>query len=217
VPFIYAQSKPQMKNISFWPALSVVLIGINLFLIFLRFDSNMKIDQNNIQFQELQKSHKYDLAILSWSSLVLYEAIGHVVDQSTIIRNIDNELMAFKDIYEQGGIWVFRYFNASCASCYEESVGIIREQINNLKNVPFVVMTDFSRVNEFRNFVTMTHFSCDIYTTDSLFKFTPEESDIPYLLHIDTNGVITNCFVILKDQPRSLIQFLDLTFSSNEQ
>lgn len=196
--------------------LSVLLITLNLVLVFFRFDSNNKIKRQETKIQELNKSYKENLEILAWYSLVPYESIDNYIDKYAIVRNVDNNQSTIEQIYKQEGAWIYRYFNSTCLSCYEESFGIIRDFINEMEELPFVVLTNFNGINELRNFVSKSHFGCNVFDIDSLICFTPEQTEIPYVMHIDTNGRVSNCLVIQKDHPELLSQFLNITFGNNE-
>ena len=129
-------------KIPFWPMLSVLLITLNLVLVFFRFDSNNKIKRQETKIQELNKSYKENLEILAWYSLVSYESIDNYIDKYAIVRNVDNNQSTIEQIYKQEGAWIYRYFNSTCLSCYEESFGIIRDFINEMEELPFVVLTN---------------------------------------------------------------------------
>jgi hypothetical protein len=196
---------------TFWSSFAIILLVFNFILIGIRFDSIKRIKNLQIQLAEQAESKGEDKDLLAWYSL-LYETIGKRIDPTIELKNVNYNTVGLKEIINSEGIWILRFFENNCQSCYDENISIIRDFMNRLRPNSFVVFTNFDSINELRNFVSKTHFACETYNTGSLFSFTSENLQVPYLLQIDKTGLITSCFIIQKDQGELLKKFLQISF-----
>ncbi len=199
-------------NRTYWSSFAIILLAFNFLLIGMRFDSTNRIKVLQMQLAELAETTEENTDLLALYSL-LYESIGNRIEPTTELINVNYTIVSLKDIINQEGVWILRYFENNCLSCYDENISIIRDFMNRHRSSSFTVFTNFDSVNKLRNFVSKTHFACDTYNVDTLFNFTSENLKTPYLLKIDKTGLITSCFIIHKDQGDLLTKFLQITLN----
>jgi len=160
-------------KISFWSGFGILLILLNLLLLYFKFDSDK---QNSILQKKLERvkvDYIENIAIRSWYNLIPYEIYNQKLDLQKRVQSIDKEKISVGDVIGPKGIWVFRYFNTSCLTCYEESLEIIRDKVNENMAESVLILTDFQEINQLRNFKSKMHFECEVLSMDTLISVCP--------------------------------------------
>ena len=169
---VFLQFSHNMK-LTFWSGFAIILLVFNCILIVVRFDSNNRIKDLQMKLTERDESRGDNGDLLAWYS-VLYETIGKRIDPTIELKNVNQNIVSLKDIINPEGVFILRYFENNCLSCYDENISIIRDFMNRLRPNSFAVFTNFDSVNKLRNFVSKTHFAGDTFNVDTLFSFTSE-------------------------------------------
>ncbi|MEA1981149.1 MAG: hypothetical protein U9N54_09275 [candidate division Zixibacteria bacterium] len=199
-----------MKSISLWTGLSIMLIVVNVALILLWMDSKRDYEAVISDYELSLENARNELMAANWYVCISNAAKHKTVNLNGSVTTSKLPSRSVKDFLHPNGTYILRFFNSSCLSCYEKGIKVVRDFINQNPDIPFVVATDFSDVNQLKNFIGKMHFKCEVIGVQDLILFEFEETDLPYVLHVNVDGQVSDCLAIKKNGHELLMCSLSL-------
>jgi len=178
---------------------SIIILTLNICLIICIINNkaiyrhNIEISKRNNKFEKAANEH------LKWTILQSILSVGFKSEiQQKVITNGHNNSIYLDSIINSKGLWVFRFFNNSCFSCYESSINIIRSCTNNFNSVPLIILTDYKEEQQIKEFISKTHLKSEIFSVDKFVDIPFETLKIPYISLINNDGYIIYCLPLEK-------------------
>lgn len=189
-----------MRIASFSSVVIVILLITNALILLIWNSSKDKFDTalRNVE-QKLIVEQDKNIVNDSYACIP-YLAIDQMVNLEKPVLTIEQSRIDFGEYIESEYTYVLRYFNSSCLSCFESGFKYIRDFFIDHPSLHLVIASDFSQLNLMKNFLSQTHFECDILGIEKLIDIDFEEACIPYMLRIDWSGKVLECFPIRKEK-----------------